>query len=155
MIAVAAGGMGVSLVAFSLSRNLYLSLAIVPFVGLTMIVNFAAANTVLQTLTEERMRGRVMAFFSMAFLGTAPFGNLLAGYFAWKFGGESDDPVGGAAKTILICGVCCVVAAGAFALKLPALRKLVRPVYRAKGILPGEVAAGLQNATEAMAAPEA
>jgi MFS family permease len=154
VIAYAAAGMGVALVAFSFSRHLGLSMAVVAFIGLAMIVNFAAANTLLQTLTEERMRGRVMAFFSMAFLGMAPFGNLLAGWLAWGLGGHRGDPVGGASWTILMCGVVCVGVAGYFAVKLPALRKLVRPVYEQKGILPRPVASGLQTATDAVTAPE-
>ena len=142
--------------AFSFSRHLPLSMLIVALIGLAMIINFAAANTLLQTLTEERMRGRVMSFFSMAFLGMAPFGNLLAGWLAWVFGGRRDDPVGGAAWAVLLCGVVCAGAAGAFAVQLPALRKIVRPIYQQKGILPREreVATGLQTATKVVSGPE-
>ncbi len=149
VIAMAAGMLGLALVAFSQSRNVWLSLAIVPVAGLAMIVNFAAANTVLQTLTEDHMRGRVMSFFSMAFLGMTPFGNLLAGAAAAHFGGRDGDPLGGAARAIFISGWICVAAGGVFALYLPGLRRIVAPIYRDKGILPRMDGPGLQAVTEA------
>src|SRR5581483_5110697 len=73
---------GASLIAFSLSRWLWLSLVVLPFVGGGMMVETASTNTILQTIVEERLRGRVMAFYTMAFLGTAPIGSLIAGILA-------------------------------------------------------------------------
>jgi MFS family permease len=146
--------LGVSLIAFSLSRQLWLSLLITPAAGLAMLLSFASANTVLQTLVEDDKRGRVMSFFTMAFIGVAPFGNLLAGAAAkWLDGGETG--ITGAARTVAACGAACLVAALVFARRLPALRDLVRPVYVRKGILrppaedlPEEVATGIEAGTE-------
>src|SRR5262249_3334242 len=77
---------GVSLLAFSASRSLWLSLAVLPFVGAGFMVQMASTNTILQTIVDDRFRGRVMAFYTMAFLGTAPIGSLLAGVLADRVG---------------------------------------------------------------------
>jgi MFS-type transporter involved in bile tolerance (Atg22 family) len=82
------------------------------------------------------MRGRVMAFYTMALMGTAPFGSLLAGVLAARLG---------APETIMIGGAACIVGAILFARTLPRLRRLVRPVYVERGILP-PLAAGLADA---------
>lgn len=141
MIAIAAGVFGAALVCFALSTWLWLSVIILAFGGWGMVMTFAAGNTVLQTLAEEDKRGRVMSFFTMAFIGMTPFGNLVAGSLANHFM-QGNDLVIGAAKTLIINGSVCLVAACIFAYMLPALRKLVWPIYRQKGILP-EVATGL------------
>ena len=148
VIAIAATIFGVMLVAFSLSRHLWLSVLIAPLAGCAMLINFASANTVLQTLVEDEKRGRVMSFFTMAFVGMTPWGNLLSGNAADWFG----QGITGAARTLQIAGAICVFAAISFALKLPSMRQVVRPIYAEKGILPPpEVATGLQAATEVAA----
>lgn len=125
MLATLAFGAG--LMAFSASRVLWLSLVLLPIVGGGMMVETASTNTILQTIVEERMRGRVMSFYAMAFLGTAPIGSLLAGVAADRIG---------APMTILLGGVACIAAGIWFALRLPALRATLRPIYVEKGILP-------------------
>jgi MFS family permease len=150
IIVGAAAVFGVAIIAFSLSRHLWLSLLIVPFAGLGMLMNFASANTVLQTLVDDDKRGRVMSFFTMAFIGVAPFGNLLAGAIASHLG----LGIVGASRTLIGCGCVCIVASVVFSRMLPGLRLLVRPVYRRKGILPEEVAAGIGSATDVVATRE-
>jgi MFS family permease len=152
VIVIAAVVLGAALIAFSFSRALWLSLLIVPLAGWGMMINFAAANTLLQTLVDDDKRGRVMSFFGMAFIGMTPFGNLIAGSLASRLGGGDD--VTGAGHTLRIAGVACLAAAGAFAVMLPSLRRQVRPVYVRKGILQDEMAAGLETATEVVAAPQ-
>ena len=125
-IAVAAGVFGLGLIAFGLSRTLWLSLLILPVVGGGFMVALAATNTIVQTITEEHLRGRVMAFYTMAFLGTAPLGSLLAGVLADRIG----EP-----RTIVLGGVACVLGAAWFASRLPRLRELVRPIYVRQGII--------------------
>ena len=125
---------GLGLVAFALSRNFWLSLLVLPIVGAGMMVQMASTNTILQTIVEEELRGRVMAFYTMAFLGTAPIGSLLAGVVADRIGTPA---------TILIGGVVCIVAGAWFGVRLPRLRALVRPIYVRRGILaPPAVDAG-------------
>jgi MFS family permease len=125
-IAVAAALFGLGLIGFGLSRALWLSLLILPVVGAGFMVSLAATNTIVQTITEEELRGRVMAFYTMAFLGTAPLGSLLAGVLADRIG----EP-----RTIIAGGVACVLGAAWFASRLPRLRELVRPIYLRQGII--------------------
>ena len=153
VIAVAILAFGLSLISVAMVRQLWMALLIVPVAGCALIIAFASANTVLQTLTDEDKRGRVMSFFAMAFIGMTPFGNLLAGAMASHFRSRSGDPVAGAAHTILLAGIACMLAAGVWASRLPALRKIVRPIYVQKGILPAEVAAGIETGTEIAAEP--
>jgi MFS family permease len=117
---------GVGLVCFAFSRTLWLSLLVLPVIGAGMMVTMAATNTIIQTIVEEELRGRVMAFYTMAFLGTAPIGSLLGGVAADRIGAQN---------TILLGGVACLAAAGWFALKLPRFRVLVRPIYLELGII--------------------
>ena len=126
---------GCGLIGFALSRWLPVSLAFLTVVGFGMMVQMAATNTVIQTIVDEEKRGRVMSFYTMAFLGTAPFGSLLAGWISTRIG---------APRTVLVSGVLCTATALWFARELPAIRELVRPIYIRMGILP-EVAQGLQT----------
>lgn len=118
---------GLGLVAFSLSRNLATSIALLTVVGAGFMIEMASTNTILQTIVEERLRGRVMAFYTMAFLGTAPIGSLIAGVVAARVG---------ATTTVLLGGVACALGAVWFARKIPELRVHVRPIYERAGILP-------------------
>lgn len=127
---------GFGLIAFSLSRSVALSLVLMVVTGTGFMVQLASSNTILQTIVREEMRGRVMAFYTMAFLGTAPFGSLLAGGFAARFG---------APRTILLGGCACILGGALFARQLPRLRPLVVPIYVERGILP-EIAGGLSTA---------
>ncbi len=126
VIAVASGVFGAALVALGASRTLWLSLLIMPLIGAGFMVSLAASNTIVQTLTEEHLRGRVMAFYTMAFLGTAPLGSLMAGVLADRIG----EPL-----TIAAGGVVCLLGAAWFASRLPQLRQLVRPIYIERGII--------------------
>jgi MFS family permease len=126
VMVVATATFGVGLVAFSLSRVLWLSLLTLPVVGGGMMVEMASTNTILQTIVGDEMRGRLMSFYAMAFLGTAPLGSLMAGFVADRIG-----PM----NTIRIGGVACIIAAGIFAARLPILRAHVRPIYVERGIL--------------------
>src|SRR5204862_7531703 len=108
---------GASMIAFALLPLLGVSIAILSLAGFGMIMQMAASNTILQSMVEEDKRGRVMSFYTMAFTGVVPFGNLLAGGLAHHFG----------ASFVFIAGGLCIIAAGAFfALQLPRLRELVR-----------------------------
>jgi MFS family permease len=119
---------GLGLIGFSLSRVLWLSLVLLLATGLGFMVQMAASNTLLQTLVDDDKRGRVMSFYTMAFMGTTPFGSLLAGGLASRIG---------APYTLLLGGLGCILAALWFASRLPGLRDAVRPIYVERGILPG------------------
>ncbi|MDX6693457.1 MAG: hypothetical protein QOF02_1060 [Blastocatellia bacterium] len=144
-IPLTAGAFGAGLIAFSFSRTLWLSLLLMVVTGLGFMVQMAASNTVLQTIVEEDKRGRVMSFYTMAFMGTAPFGSLLAGSAAERIG---------APHTLLYGGIGCLLGALWFAKSLPALRRDVRPIYVRIGVLP-EIAKGIQQTSELSVPPEA
>ncbi|MCP6757654.1 MAG: MFS transporter [Fischerella sp. CENA71] len=130
LIAVGPAILGIGLIAFSLSRFLPFSLFTMLFVGLGTIFQVAAGNTILQTIVEDEKRGRVMSLFTMSFLGTIPFGNLLGGALA--------DHIG-ATNTLIIDGVVCVLGSIYFYRQLPNLRQFVRPIYVERGIIPNKV----------------
>jgi len=139
-----AGLFGVGLIAFSFSRMIWLSLILMVVTGLGFMVQMAVSNTIIQTLVDEDKRGRVMSFYTMAFMGTAPFGSLLAGILAERIG---------APYTLLIGGIGCVAGAVWFQLALPRLRQYVRPIYIEKGILP-ELQQGIFSTAELSVPPE-
>lgn len=144
VVCAAAAILGAGLIGIGSSRLLWLSLLIMPIAGGAMMQEAAASNTILQTIVHEDKRGRVMSFFSMAFMGMAPFGSLLAGSLASKIG---------APKTLAFGGAICILGAGWFAYYLPAIRDLVHPIYREQGIIP-EVARGVESTAAFRTPPE-
>jgi MFS family permease len=140
LIAAAPLLFGAGLICFSFSRDFALSMALMPILGLGQMLLMAGSNTILQAIVEDDKRGRVMSFFSLSFMGMVPVGNLLAGIAARHIG---------PATTVAIGGGACIVGALYFSIRLPALRRLVHPIYISKGIIP-EVATGLQAAAEQM-----
>jgi MFS family permease len=143
-IPMMAGLFGASLIAFSFSRVIWVSLVLLVVTGLGFMVHMAASNTLIQTMVDEDKRGRVMSFYTMAFMGTAPFGSLIAGSLAEKIG---------APNTLAIGGIGCIAAAAIFYAKLPRLRNFVRPIYIQKGILP-EIRSGVLRSSELSTPPE-
>lgn len=135
-IGMAAAAFGFGLILFGLSHYLWISLLLLFFTGFALMQEMASSNTIVQTIVDENKRGRVMSFYTMAFLGVAPFGSLFAGWLASKIG---------APITVMAGGVLSIIVAGWFLSRLNALRELVRPIYVEMGILP-EVARGLQAA---------
>ncbi len=127
VIPTVAAVFGAGLIAFSFSRNYWLSLALMGVTGFGMLQFAAASNTVIQTIVEEDKRGRVMSYYTMAYMGASPFGSLLAG---------SLSPVIGAPGTVLLCGIGCLAGAAWFWFQIPKLRPVIRPVYQRLGILP-------------------
>ena len=128
MIQISAGVFGLGLICFGLSRVLPLSLFLMLVVGFGMMQGLAASNTVIQTLVPEDKRGRVMSYYTMAFVGMTPFGSLLAGGLAHRLG---------APHTVMITGAFCVAGAVWFSTQLKSIRKIMRPIYVEMGIIRG------------------
>src|SRR5215469_4035444 len=127
MIPIAAVIFGAGLIAFGLSRNQWLSMGVMLVTGFGMMQGLTASNTILQTLVDETMRGRVMSYYTMAFVGMAPFGSLMAGVLAHAIG---------APRTVIVSGVACILGSIWFTSRLTAIRKDMRPIYERLGIVP-------------------
>ncbi len=143
VISLASGLFGGGLITFSFAHVLWLAIPCLVIAGFGFMVQMASSNTVIQTIVEDEKRGRVMSFYTMAFLGTAPFGSLVAGWLSSRIG---------AGHTLFIGGACCIAGALWFASALPAIRVAVRPIYVRLGIL-REVATGLAHAAEVSVPP--
>jgi len=126
VIVAASLSLSLGLIAFSFSRVLWLSMIVLPFVGAGMMVQAAASNTILQTVVDERLRGRVMAFYGVAIMGMQPIGSLLAGYLAERIG---------TTNTIFYGALACLAGAILIGIRRPMLAEHVRPIYIERGIL--------------------
>src|SRR5579862_379541 len=136
MIQVSAALFGFGLIGFGLSRALWLSLLLMLVVGFGMMQGMAASNTVIQTLIPEDKRGRVMSYYTMAFVGMAPFGSLLAGALAHKFG---------APHAVMITGTFCVAGSIWFTTQLKSIRQIMRPIYVELGIIQSNLEPAMED----------
>jgi MFS family permease len=127
MIPLSTAAFGAGLMGFGFSRIFWISLVLMLVCGFGMMQQMAASNTIIQTIVEDSKRGRVMSFYTVAFVGMAPFGSLLAGWLAHLIG---------APYTVILSGACCIAGAAWFATRLPLIRERIRPIYRDLGILP-------------------
>ena len=144
VIPIAGALFGAGLIAFGLIGTFWIALPCLTVAGFGFMVQMASSNTVIQTIVDDEKRGRVMSFYTMAFLGTVPFGSLIAGWLSSRIG---------APDTLIMGGVCCLGGAALFARSLPMLRTHVRPIYVRLGIIP-EVSTGLATAAELSVPPE-
>jgi MFS family permease len=83
-------------------------------------------STIIQTIVEDRMRGRVMGLFTVSFMGMFPLGSLAAGAVADRIGPQ---------HTLAAGGVACVLVAIWLWRRLPELRGHIRPIYVKLGII--------------------
>ncbi len=127
-VAMAGAGFGISVALFAVSRAFWLSALLLVPVGLSMMVQMASSNTLIQVMVPDALRGRTMAVYSMMFMGMAPFGSLLAGVLAEKIG---------APETVAAGGAVCVAAALIFRARLPGLRPEARRMILANEMVAG------------------
>lgn len=123
-------GFGAAVAAFSQSTVLWVSMFFLVLTGFSMMVQMGGGNIILQTVVDEDKRGRVMSFYAMSLMGVSPFGSLLAGWVAKKYG---------APQTVFYGGIICIVGAVLFATKYERIREFIRPVYMKMGIVPPEI----------------
>lgn len=116
LIVFAQIAIGISLISFSLSREIWLSVIILVFTGFFAILQITSSNMIIQTLVSEDKRGRVMSFYALAMVGMMPFGNLLAGTLAHNFG---------APNALIVCGILSVSGALWFWVQLPKVRSWI------------------------------
>jgi MFS family permease len=128
-VAASCAGFGAALLAFSFSRMLWLSAALLVPAGFCMMIQMASSNTLIQSMVPDRLRGRVMSVYAMTFMGMAPLGSLLAGSLAHKLG---------APMTVGLGGIIAILGAGLFGSKLSALRPAAREMIIAQQIAGGD-----------------
>lgn len=128
-VALSCGGFGVCLILFALSRSFWLSAALLVPAGFSMMIQMASSNTLVQSMVPDELRGRVMAVYSMMFMGMAPIGALLAGALATRVG---------APATVMMGGAVCIVGSAIFAYHLPALRPEAREIIVALQMTGGD-----------------
>jgi len=128
-IVYASTGFGASLILFSFSRSLPLSIALLFPAGFSMLIQMASSNTLIQTMVPDDLRGRVMSVYSMMFMGMAPFGALMAGAVAHRLG---------APLTVALGGAVCIAGSLVFGSKWPSLRGEARQLIVAQGMRSGE-----------------
>ena len=116
---------GAVLIGFAWSRVFWLSAFILLPVGYSMMIEMASSNTLLQSMVPDELRGRVMAVYSMVFMGMAPFGSLLAGVAAGRVG---------APWTVTGAGVLCMIAAVIYRSQLESLRGPTRELLAAQRV---------------------
>lgn len=127
--------LGISTVILASTKTSAITYLICFPIGFSLIASVASLNTQLQTISEERMRGRVMSFYTMALMGTSPIGGILLGVLEkWI----------GIPYVILMNGVICILAAFIYEKRRPLLRKHMRRIYVEKGIIP-EIATGIES----------
>jgi MFS family permease len=128
-VAVATAAFGLSLIMFSISRVFWLSALLLVPVGYFLMVQLAASITLIQAMVPNRLRGRVMAAYSMMFFGMSPFGALLSGALAGPLG---------APMTVALGGLACVLGSLVFGARLPALRAVGRQLIVAQELAAGD-----------------
>ena len=129
VIGGAALASGAALAAFSHLDVFPLALALMVPIGGGVTLAAASSNTILQTIVDDELRGRVAGFYTLAFLGVAPLGHITAGSLAEAIGVQT---------TFLINGIACTLGGLLFLRALPGLAVHIRPIYRRLGILPDE-----------------
>lgn len=118
-----------ALLALSFAHDFIFAAVTTFFIGASMMVLISATSTILQSIIDENKRGRVMSFFTMAFMGTAPIGSLIGGAIADRFGFNA---------TVLCCSIYCFVISIIFSSKITELRHAAKPLYIQKGLLAAE-----------------
>ena len=139
LVAWCCAGFGTSLVVFTLSRNFWVSVILLLPVGYFMMLQMSSSNTLIQVMVPDALRGRVMAVYSMMFMGMAPIGALLGGALAERLG---------APHTVAIGGLASLLGAGWFALHLPKIRVEARRLIVAQAAAGGEPAEMTAQAVE-------
>jgi len=94
-----------ALIGLSLSRWYWLSLLILPIAGWAMVTQNITVNTLLQTASPDHLRGRVMSFYTITFMGMTPFGNFLAGSIAQLLGAPLAVMIGAFLNGLIVSAI--------------------------------------------------
>ena len=118
---------GLGMIGFGFSRSVWLSCFLMAMAGFGMFMTGATCNTILQTLVDEEKRSRVMSYYTMFFIGTAPIGHYFGGWLAEHIG---------APLTFVVLGCITLVTGVVFWLQMPTFRSHLRVAYVSRGIIP-------------------
>jgi MFS family permease len=135
-VTVCCAGFGVSLMLFAFSKSFWVSVLLLMPVGYFIMLQMASSNTLIQVMVPDELRGRVMAVYSMMFMGMAPLGALM--------GGALSDRLG-APITVAIGGLASVAGAWWFGAQLPKIRVEARRLIVAQAMVGGQPAEGMSN----------
>jgi MFS family permease len=124
-IVIASSITAVSLCCFGFSTSLWVGLPALTLLGFGAMKHMGSTNTLLQTIVDDNMRGRVMAFYAMAMVGSMPIGSFLGGLLA---------SVIGSSQTLLIFSLISILATLLFQRSMPQFRSALRPIYEKKGV---------------------
>jgi MFS family permease len=138
-VAWCCAGFGASLVVFAISHTFWVSVILLLPVGYFMMLQMSSSNTLIQVMVPDALRGRVMAVYSMMFMGMAPIGALLGGALADHLGAPITVAIGGVAS---IAGACW------FGLQLPKIRVEARRLILAQEVAGGEPSDMMAQAVE-------
>lgn len=117
-IPIASGLFSAAVIGFAFSPSAGASYLLVALAGFGMISTLASCNTLLQTVVDNALRGRVMSLYTMALVGIAPFGSLLAGWLTDRIGVR---------LALALGGVCCMAASVWFSRRVPLFNKPLSP----------------------------
>jgi MFS family permease len=121
-VSISAAVFGAALIAFAVSHSFWISCALLLPVGFAMMVEMGSSNTLIQTMSPDHLRGRVMSVYSMMFMGMAPLGAVVSGVTAARWG---------APVTVAGGGVICIAAAAVFGWRWPDQRSHARRLIAA------------------------
>ncbi len=122
-IAVSSGTFSVLLIVFAYSRSYRLSAALMVPIGFSVMIQMGSTNTLIQSMTPDSLRGRVLAAYSMMLMGMAPIGALISGVLAEHIG---------APATVAAGAVACGIGSAVFARHLPGIRREARELILAQ-----------------------
>ena len=116
---------GAGCICLGLSRWLWLSVPLMAITGYGLMKQIVSTNTIVQTVVDDDKRGRVMSFYTIALLGSAPIGSLLSGSLAARIGVPG---------TLVVSGVACALTALWFWRQVPEIGRAMRDRHAELGI---------------------
>jgi len=125
LLTLASLAVGIALMMLARSTTMWFALPLLGVIGFGILITSVSVNMILQTIVDDDKRGRVMSFYTVAFLGVAPVGSLAAGAIAGVIG---------VSHTLFIGGAACAAGALYLAYKRPQIREHIRPIYARLGI---------------------
>ncbi len=117
-------GVSATLIVFSFSKNIYINMPLMVIIGFGMMMQMASTNTLIQSVVDDKMRGRVLSIYTMAFTAVTPFGSLLVGSLSSTWGVQ---------PALAICALVCLIwSLSGFSILGKFTRSVLRMLVRSK-----------------------